>query len=246
MRIQVKLIALLIIFSATSLVGCVGLQVDKNPQRLYEQAIVDAAVVSPEKIMPLLPIPVAQNVTVISWVTDSRTPCKSGESQCEFTSGTDRIWVTLDGEVKNLCQSWHLHDDALRIRLEQLLGLPPNSPQQYRKVKFVVMKVPHERLERACLGVNANDAAHPQCTLATQNNTPDDLRNYVQQQMAGSYVVHNPNGPGYPFTRLGYTYDWNAVSDKQHHYGASEFLIMPNTAIKVREIFSTDEYCKQP
>src|SRR4051812_41898148 len=120
MRVKAKLFAFLMSFFSAALIGCTNLQSERNTAQLYDQAILDAAVVSPEKIMPLLPIPADENVTVISWVTDSRTPCKSGESDCEFTSGADRIWVTLDGEVKNLCQSWHLQGDVLRTRLEQL------------------------------------------------------------------------------------------------------------------------------
>lgn len=244
MRTTLNPISLLLLPLALILLNCTGLQPQKNAQQLYEQAILDAAVINPDKIMPLLPIPTTEDVTVISWITEARTPCKSGESTCEFINSSDRIWVTLDGEVKHACQSWHLHNDALSERLDQFLGLPPNPPSQHRKVKFAIMKVPAKQLERACLGINTTDVVHPQCTLDTQDTTPDDLRSYVQQHMASSYIVHNPRGPGYPFTRLGYTYDWNELAGNHHHYGASEFLIMPNTPIKVVEMISTDDYCK--
>lgn len=233
-----------ILFAAAGLLGCASIRTDDHPQKFYDAAIADAAIASPEKIMPLLPIPEGSSVKVISWVAENRLPCRSGESQCAFTTGGDRIWVTLAGEVQGLCRSWNLSGDALRRRLEQLLGLPMDPPPQYRKARFVIMDVPQGRLERACLGVNDSDAAHPQCTLDVQASAPVELRNYVLQQMAGSYILRNPKGPGYPFTRLGYTYDWSPIAQAPNHYGASEFLLMPGTAAKVAAQIATDDYCK--
>ncbi len=232
------------LFVALGLSGCVSVSNNAPPRNDYDAAIVDAAVVSPEKIMSLRPIPSTPSVSVISWVSESRVPCRANESSCIYTTGSDRMWVTLAGEVQSLCRSWNLNGDALRQRLEQLLGLPANSPPQYRKVKFVVMELARDRLERACLGVNDADAAHPVCMLDTQASTSPELRNYVQQQMAGAYILRNPKGPGYPFTRLGYTYDWNPLSKAANHYGASEFLLLPNTPVNVTAQYSTDAYCK--
>lgn len=220
--------------------------VDKAPQNGYDAAIADAAVASPEKIMPLLPLPASPSAPMISWVTEKRLPCKADEAQCTVAVGADRLWVTLGGEVQNLCKSWNLSGDPLRRRLEQLLGLPMDPPQQYRKTSFVVMEVPRDRIERPCLGMNDTDAENPACTIDTAASTPPELRIFVQQQMAGSYIIRNPKGPGYPFTRLGYTYDWSPASKARNHYGVSEFLIAPNTTVKVTAQMSTDAYCHGP
>jgi uncharacterized protein YceK len=221
--------------------GCAQLPKNKSPQALYDASIADAAVVAPEKVQPLLPLPAQEKINVVSWVTASRVPC-DGKTTCQLTTDSNRLWVTLDGEVKNLCKQWKLTADPLRNRLEQLLGLPPNSPPQYQKIKFVTLQVDPKKLQRACLGVNNQDSARPVCTLMPQASTPDELKDYVQQQMVGSYVVHNSAGPGYPFTRLGYTYDWNPSN--KTHYGASEFLLMPNSQVDVVDIQSTDDYCR--
>lgn len=37
---------------------------------------------------------------------------------------------------------------------------------------------------------------------------------------------------GYPWTRLGYTYDWGSRSSNK--YGLSEFVIMPGSKVEVR------------
>ena len=236
-----KYIALL---ATASLVACATPQANSNdPQTYYNAAIADAAIATPEKIADLKPLPEGQTITVISWVNDSRAPCRVGETPCELSVGADRLWVTLAGEVQTTCRAWHLSGDPLRRRLEQLLGLPQDPPSQYRKTTFITIEVARERLERACLGVDTSDPAHPRCTFYSMPNTSIELRNFVGQQMAGSYIVGNPKGPGYPFTRLGYTYDWHPSSAAQRHYGASEFLIAPNTKAKAVAQVSTDEYC---
>lgn len=227
----------------TLLASCTNqLHTANTPAALYNQSIVDAAVVSPAKILPLLPLPTDPQAKVVSWVSDNRIPCDGGSS-CNYVTGDYRVWVTLDGEVQQQCRQWHLRGDALRERLEQLLGLPPGSPAPYRKTRFVVMQVASAGLQRACLGVDKSSVQQPVCTLDTQASTPAELQQFVMQQMAGSYVVDNPKGPGYPFTRLGYTYDWNPEAVTKKHYGASEFLLAPGSQVNVLAITSTDDYC---
>jgi hypothetical protein len=210
----------------------------------YSAAISDAAVVSPAKVKRLRPLPAGDSVALVSWVTDSRVPCKSGVP-CDITLGSDRWWVTLDGEVQAQCKGWGLKGDALRQRLEQLLGLPIDPPPQYRKTQFVLLSVPRATIERPCLGVDESQPEQPVCTIDAQPSTSPELRNFVGQQMAGSYVVDNPKGPGYPYTRLGYTYDW-APNAKSKRYGASEFLITPRATVRATAVQDTETYCNTP
>ena len=44
---------------------------------------------------------------------------------------------------------------------------------------------------------------------------------------------------GYPWTRLGYTYDWG---DNRRHIGLSEFVIMPGATVEIKAISSTMDY----
>jgi hypothetical protein len=214
----------------------------RNPQQLYQASIADAAVVSPAKVLPLLPLIPNEQTRVVAWVAENRVPC-GGAEHCDYVTGDYRIWVTLDDEVGRQCRQWHLRGDPLRERLEQLLGLPPGSPVQYRKTRFVTMQVASTNLQRACLGVNNSDAQHPVCTLGLPAGETNEVQQFVMQQMAGSYVMDNPAGPGYPFTRLGYTYDWHPEAVTKKHYGASEFLLAPKSQVNVLAITSTDDFC---
>ena len=71
------------------------------------------------------------------------------------------------------------------------------------------------------------------------------MRNFVGQQMAAAYIADSPTGPGYPYTRLGYTYDW-AVDALPSRYGASEFVVASGSTAKAVRIIATDEYCNPP
>ena len=231
------------LFFAFFLVACAAIPEGALDSRAaYKAAISDAAVASPSKILPLQALPAGDRIAVVSWVSERKTPCAKDTLPCEVSIGKNPVWVTLSGEVQTICRAWNLRGDALRRRLEQLLGMPMDPPPQYRMVAFAEFSVPRESIERPCLGVDETNPAHPTCTIDAQPGTPIQLRTFVGQQMADSYVVDNPKGPGYPYTRLGYTYDW-APTASAKHYGASEFIIKPMSATRVIKVIPTDDYC---
>ena len=233
--------------TALALSGCAALSPSGNSSSAqYEAAIADAAVARPRKVSPLMPVPPGGKVRVGSWVTENRTPCKPPETGCATTTPAAPIWVTLAGEVQARCREWGLQGNALRQRLEQLLGLPLDPPPQFRKARFVTMEVTRDRLDRPCLGVDETNPQKPVCTVGIQANRAPDVRDYVLRQMADSFIVGGTGGPGYPFTRLGYTYDWNPVNAWPNHSGASEFLVQANTTATVITQQETDAYCAAP
>ena len=212
----------------------------------YRAAISDAAVASPTKILPLLAMPSTETLSVVSLMSAAKVPsCGKGALPCTVTLGDRPLWVTLSGELQSRCRAWGLRGDALRNRLEQLLGMPMDAPSQYRKAAFVEFRVARQNLARPCLGVDSSDPGSAKCTLDAQPTTPATLRTFVGQQMAESYVVDRPGAPGYPFTRLGYTYDW-APTARADHYGASEFIVLPTSTVEMLAVVSTDDYCRAP
>lgn len=232
---------------ALALSGCAAVAPPgTTASALYEAAIADAAIASPRKVTPLMPLPAGDRVRVVSWVAENRTPCKPPETACATTTPPAPIWVTLAGEVQARCRAWGLRGDALRQRLEQLLGLPLDPPPQFRKARFVTMEVARERLDRPCLGIDETNPLSPVCTVGIQASRAPDVRDYVLRQMADSFVVGGPGGPGYPFTRLGYTYDWSPVNARPTRYGASEFLVQASTPATVILQQETDAYCATP
>lgn len=229
---------------ALFITGCATPTGGSNAWAQYHAAIADAAVVKVGEDLPLQPLPENSSVEVVSWVTDARTPCK--EFPCDFEVTGSRLWVTLSNEVQRKCQTWGLQGDALRVRLEQLLGLPPDTPPQFRKTRFVRLQVPHTSIDRPCLGVDASVNSAPRCTLRAKQGRTTELQLFVMTQMAYAFVASGPagsGGPGYPFTRLGYTYDWSEDGRQHGNYGASEFVLAVGTKGRAVAKAETDEYC---
>ena len=57
-------------------------------------------------------------------------------------------------------------------------------------------------------------------------------------------LVQNRDTSNYPWTGLGYTYDWSPKS--KDNIGLSEFIIGKNADVIVKGFFTTEEYCAVP
>jgi hypothetical protein len=224
------------------LTGCATAPVE-DPSTIYRRALAEAALAEPQKALPLKQLPQTATVRVVSWMTGVSVPCPT--DGCAFQTGEGRLWVTIEGEVQAICRTWGLQGDALRERLEQLLGLPPHTPARWRKTHMVSIEVPRDALQRPCLGDSVDASGAPRCSLrpdAAAASEPE-LRRFVLDTMAASWVA-GANEPGYPFTRLGYTYDWHPSAAALAHYGATEFVVRPRTAASLVASSPTDEYCR--
>jgi hypothetical protein len=183
---------------------------------------------------------------VVSW-TGPGNPLACQPPACAVPRSTQTdaarwTWVTLDPEVRGLCQTWNLAEPDLGRRLRELLGLPPDPGERV----FVVFTVPRAALARPCLGTNVDDQGGTVCALAPARDAQDPVNAFAARQMASSYFVDETSPPGhmgYPYTRLGYTYDWGRDA-RADHYGASEFVIPPGTPIAVTGRYTTADFCR--
>ncbi len=143
------------------------------------------------------------------------------------------VWVTAAPEVQTFCATHWIRPDKLELRLEQLLGLPPDSG----KDRFVE------------LWVDPNDLFRP---------SPDpeisDHEAGLDLPVSDAFVIVDPNHvawfdallagsygeDGYPWTRLGYTYDWGNPCTE---VGLSEFVIRSGATVGVRGVTGTWDYC---
>jgi hypothetical protein len=144
-------------------------------------------------------------------------------------------WMTPVPEIKDFCTSSGLAGDGLVLRLEQALGLPPNNG----KTRFVEMWADPDDLFRP--------SADPEIT--DREATPDYPRSTRYVTVSPAHVTWMNNliassyGPdGYPWTRLGYTYDWGNDTTEQ---GFSEFVIAQGAVVKIHSVTLTADY-RQP
>jgi hypothetical protein len=63
----------------------------------------------------------------------------------------------------------------------------------------------------------------------------------MAKQMLSSYIVAQPVlADGYPWTRMGYTYNWKPGADR---YGASEYVLRKNAVVTINQVVPYREYC---
>lgn len=178
-----------------------------------------------------------------NYVDPAAPGCKAG-SECEnygFNS-----WVTVVPELKDL-----LGKDPTLLRVDQALGLPPPADgQTVDNTCIVELYVSHENLFRPSPDPEITDqeaelafpsdglrkfddtrlvysempcdaALCPNCTASGKCGLTT-YRNWIANRSANVYSRTAVNGP-YPWTGLGYTYDWGGTAPS--HVGLSEFVI---------------------
>lgn len=192
----------------------------------YDEAVRRSAVFEPDHVQTLVVIPPSESlVRVVSWTSrqtaDTYYPLGKGQV------GVD-VWVTRVPQVSQLCTAYPAAPDALRLRLQQLLGLPAQVEDRV----FVEMEVARADLFRPCPDP---DPAKPNCGGDFPAGISDSHKVWMAEQFLSRY--RNPGG--YPWTHLGYTYDWGGESIQ----GASEFVLRKGAAVTVTQKAETPAYC---
>ena len=219
----------------------------------FRKAVQDARVARRSEIVTTL-TPIVPSNDALRWRT---TRLAEGDSVREVRMvtwagpgplpGTDRtlqpgrtltlnavVWVTAVPEIQQFCRSLDRSGAALTQRLRQRLGLRPDDAP----TRFVEMWVRPSDLARPCPNPAITDRACARrppgpASVVTVDST---YRAWFTQLRTTTY------GPdGYPWTRLGYTYDWHPASDE---VGTSEFIIRPGATVDVHAMTPTDAYCE--
>jgi hypothetical protein len=164
-------------------------------------------------------------------------------------------WFTAVPFFQQFCRSTGLQGDALRLRIAQRLGMPPDADNDV----VVQMWIDPHDFFRPCPDPEINDA---ECQVNLTAGLVDTSSSCpwsaaLTDQLSGKFVTvaqsqidwmcsnwtsSYPSGEprkSYPWTALGYTYDWGATS----FYGESEFVAFKGTPAVVESITPTDAYC---
>lgn len=219
----------------------------KKPLPEYSAAVRDAETAEPREISKNLTAIVESNdklewgtqascphVLVASWIDTGAYDAayKGKEGQFYTTDPCRYTWVTAAPEVREFCGGLGLKDEALTKRLEQRLGLKPCS----KKTHFVELWVKPEDLFRPCPDPEISDQ---ECGLSFPRSKYFSISlDYVlwfSDLRDSSY-----GAKGYPWTRLGYTYDWG---NPKNPFGPSEFVIRPGSTVRIKGAPTTAEYC---
>ncbi|MBX3011551.1 MAG: hypothetical protein KF832_08580 [Caldilineaceae bacterium] len=156
----------------------------------------------------------------------------------EITLARD-IWATAAPQLQTFCQSYvPTEETPVVLRMEQLLGLPPHNGKT-RMVEFwadpavMFRPSPDSEIEDTVAELELPGPEH----FASQE-AYEFHRDWFNLQV--SLDDYDDPSKGYPWTRLGYTYDWG---NPESEVGLSEFIIPATATVLVESVALTEAYC---
>lgn len=202
-----------------------------DPEKLYTAAVADAVNADPDELEPLVELTRSDPMT--TWSSQGQVLLLSWNDQpeaypkeVEITLSGGEIWTFTDREIA----SWYSKNSNgvkdWTFRLEQLIGLPPDAGYTHVSGFWVD---PSDVIRPAYV----TDVTE-QMQLTFPDGTIPAFEVWFEENSLFSY-----KDSAYPWTRLGYTYDW-AVNDTE--YGLTEFLIEKDASVQVAFTISTADF----
>jgi hypothetical protein len=212
---------------------------DAQLQAAYRNAVADAQIAEPDEICGDLEAIVYYNpdltwegqpgdspVLLLTWTGWDGYNDRTDET---MTASRD-IWTIIPKQLKDFCeQNRSLTGDRLVLRLEELYGLPPHDGK-----KWLVE-----------IWANPDDVFRPSPDPdITDHEAELDFPGWVDAQYRDWFNTLRSKSygeNGYPWTRLGYTYDWG---NPKSEVGLSEFIIRAGATMQIHSVSGTLEYCR--
>lgn len=232
------------LLAAVALVGCKTQTKLLSDDFLYRQSIQNSIYPTADKVSDQL-VPITKDNRNLVWKTiggedyllvitwkQNVSFYRQYLDSAFYNTGKYPIWITTAPELKQRIANEYPKD--INRRLIQLLGLPPNSVYSY----FVEFWVKPSDLFRPCPDKEITDT---KCETCFPKQADQEHISWINENRISRYYscdLYNQ----YPWTQLGYTYDWNP--ENKSHVGLSEFVIGPNKKIVVKAIYKTEEYLK--
>jgi hypothetical protein len=246
---MMKFKSTVLLFALAALISCKTVKLAdtkaNDARSLYQQSIVNSMSPDSTKVFANLVDVNKQNkslvwkeingeeyILVLTW-KQNISYYKPYLDSAYYNTGGYPIWVTTSPELLKRMKTEKYTD--INVRLKELLGLPPNAVYSY----FVEFWVRPADLFRPCPDKEINDKT---CELCFPANTDAEHIKWINQNRIDRYYQCDLFNK-YPWTQLGYTYDWNP--ENKSHVGLSEFVIGANKKIAVAGIYTTEEYFKK-
>ena len=208
-----------------------------EPQ-LYERSIVRSSVFEEANVRPLTPL--SYPVTAVTYTTYPDWAAGSVGSAVKLSRET---WITVEPEVREVCSRYP--KDAVVPRLNQLLGLKPATDTDVQKRRFVRIRIDGPKKTGPTAAGIFRPCADPDPTAKSCGNTLKGSAEYAAWFANWTIGAHQLNPDltktGYPWTRLGYTYDW--APEAADIRGAQEYVVPKDTEVTVLGVVDPAEYC---
>lgn len=137
------------------------------------------------------------------------------------------IWVTVVPEMEDWFLENYSSGTNYVYRTEELLGLPRDKGYTH----FIEMWVDPDDLWRPSPDNEITDCS-------AELEIPADIDS-IYLAWYNENITYSYTPPRYPWTRLGYTYDWG---NSKSEVGLSEFIIKKNSRIVVHKVYDNESY----
>ncbi len=203
---------------------------------IYTNAVLDASNAAPDKVSTHLTAISLAN-TNLCWRTNAgvlqlkvATFLDHGSAERYYKPGPELlvnhdVWVTVCPDLARFCATNQSAGGNLLFRLNQLLGIPPGVIKD-RVVEFWVSPnyLFRPTPEPAINSVSAGLSSSVNAPLVSGNlRTPAFWPAWYNGNYSTRYAFAKGITNAYPYTQLGYTYDW--ATNNPGHQGLSEFVI---------------------
>ena len=217
------------LLSLLALAGCASGNAPSN-EELWEAAMADAVFSEDSEVMELVCLTKddpqviwdedGERVLLVTW-HDYDEPCNPGD-----TLAHQDIWATSLGEMTD----WYLENGSRvtdwNLRFSQLLGMPDNCGC----TRFSAFWISPSEVIRP---------AYVTDVTAQMENGYSQISDNAYLDWFNANILYSYFESEYPWTRLGYTYDWSGGDSE---YGLTEFLIADGLEAEIAFTYSTEDF----
>ena len=207
-------------------------RVNARLQNIYQKAVKEAQEITPGKMSdrlwsvddPWVDRKGDSLVLVVAAIQTKDLPKWTGKAAKQAPASRDEaIWVSLSPELGMVMHNQPLLDSlSAAMRIKQILGLPPQADYGY----IVQFWVPVSQLVRP---TPDPDVHNHFSTVKFPQQVDPGHKQWIEHLRSTTYT----SDPPYPWTQLGYTYDWG---NPYSSVGVSEFVIKPGAAIRIEQL----------
>ena len=204
-------------------------------QILFDEAVKDAMIIDKDEILPVVSLDEGEPYAVyddegrILLYTFHKYP-DSYPDGADVKLEWGNVWTFTGGELEEKYQENKDSVTDWQTRLKELIGLRPDNESNY----FTAMWVKPEDVFRPAY---VSDIGTVEMTDSFSEDVNEEYKAWFDDNIISSYF-----DGAYPWTRLGYTYDW---ADNGQEYGLSEFIVKKDSNIKVAYTVELDEMLKK-
>ncbi len=207
-----------------------------SDEELYAMAVRDAAIAEEDEIKPLVSL--TKKDPLVTWDDQGRVLLCTWHSYPDsypegetVTAKWGYVWTFTDKEMATHAGELAKSKDAV-MRMRQLISINPGKTHSTVTGLWVD---PSDVLRPA---YQSDPAVGSMWTAFPEGEEVEEsFRGWFDQNILDSYYYGS-----YPWTRLGYTYDW---ADNGKEYGLTEFLIKKGARAEVAFTQTTDEFLQR-